>query len=667
MARELIPAQQPKKQLSPDSDRTAPALWVREVWFLRKFEADGVLRRISLRRGLNILWSKPTEGDTPLFENEKLSGHTAGKSTFCRILRWLLGEASFGDEGLQTSIRRGLGDGGAAAEIVVNGRTWLVWRQFAKYSQPHCCPDSGLDELFSPDLQPAPFSDYLAALASLVDQETKATILPAARKPISWGHILPWLTRDQDCHLSSPLKWRDTASDSNAMGTSAADRVAITRAVMHTLGSEEEELGARNTDLRKQIGQAKELLIGLRHQANADLQRVRDCDGVVIDPSFPQFSLGELMADCERQLVKLKAEREEANDAKSLRDLQAELTQAARKRASAETAITQDEEHLELDRLTLKNLRGTLQADEEKRMLALLDAPLGRCNVLLEVAKARGCRMAHGRSIDFATEVELRNQQNEIQAYTEGIRCREADLARRRSALDRLKADEKEAGDRLRAAMATWNRTLWAVADKERRYTELKALAERADRAISESLAQPAKIKSLEKDQRDVQDELHDVQREQQRTRTSFIDSLTWIVQALQGTDASVKYEPGADSIRIAIVNDGERVSSGMKALGVLAFDLAALLCSCEGQGCHPRFIIHDSPREADLEAHVYRKVFRWVVEELEAAYEGREPAFQYIITTTEPPPSQYRTHPWLIDPVLDASTPKGRLFGVNL
>jgi len=41
--------------------------------------------------------------------------------------------------------------------------------------------------------------------------------------------------------------------------------------------------------------------------------------------------------------------------------------------------------------------------------------------------------------------------------------------------------------------------------------------------------------------------------------------------------------------------------------------------------------------------------------------------AFQYIVTTTEQPPSQCQQAPWLIDPVLDASTPEGRLFGMDL
>jgi len=40
---------------------------------------------------------------------------------------------------------------------------------------------------------------------------------------------------------------------------------------------------------------------------------------------------------------------------------------------------------------------------------------------------------------------------------------------------------------------------------------------------------------------------------------------------------------------------------------------------------------------------------------------------FQYIVTTTEPPPEAFRRAPWLLNPVLNAAEAKGRFLGVNL
>ena len=74
---------------------------------------------------------------------------------------------------------------------------------------------------------------------------------------------------------------------------------------------------------------------------------------------------------------------------------------------------------------------------------------------------------------------------------------------------------------------------------------------------------------------------------------------------------------------------------------------------------------MHDSPREADLAASIYVSLFN-AAQELEVA-SGGEPAFQYIVTTTEPPPELLNKKPWVIDPILDASTEEGRLLGVDL
>ena len=45
----------------------------------------------------------------------------------------------------------------------------------------------------------------------------------------------------------------------------------------------------------------------------------------------------------------------------------------------------------------------------------------------------------------------------------------------------------------------------------------------------------------------------------------------------------------------------------------------------------------------------------------------GSAPAFQYIVTTTESPPETLSQKPWLLDPILDASSEGGRLLGVDI
>ncbi len=79
----------------------------------------------------------------------------------------------------------------------------------------------------------------------------------------------------------------------------------------------------------------------------------------------------------------------------------------------------------------------------------------------------------------------------------------------------------------------------------------------------------------------------------------------------------------------------------------------------------HGYSLIHDGPREADLDAGLYRNLFS-AARALEIAFGDREPTFQYIVTTTEPPPVELQTAPWLLDPVLDASSLDEKLLGEN-
>ncbi len=89
----------------------------------------------------------------------------------------------------------------------------------------------------------------------------------------------------------------------------------------------------------------------------------------------------------------------------------------------------------------------------------------------------------------------------------------------------------------------------------------------------------------------------------------------------------------------------GDRRTAAIDSLKVVAFDLACLCLSIEGQADAPAFLIHDSPREADLGARIYDEVFRLALR-LERL--TPTPLFQYVITTTTPPPKDVRVEPWL-------------------
>ena len=57
----------------------------------------------------------------------------------------------------------------------------------------------------------------------------------------------------------------------------------------------------------------------------------------------------------------------------------------------------------------------------------------------------------------------------------------------------------------------------------------------------------------------------------------------------------------------------------------------------------------------------IYDNLFRFV-RDLEGRFAGRPPAFQYLITTTTPPPAEVGESPY-VRQTLDASTAQGMLL----
>src|ERR1700739_3162553 len=103
--------------VTPEAGRTEPRLWVRRLVIFRK--QNDIVREIQLKPGLNIVWSPDGAEGEPM-------GHGGGKTTFCRLLRYCLGEESFAPEGQRREIRSQFPEGSVAAEVLLNGVPWAV-------------------------------------------------------------------------------------------------------------------------------------------------------------------------------------------------------------------------------------------------------------------------------------------------------------------------------------------------------------------------------------------------------------------------------------------------------------------------------------------------------------------------------------------------------------
>ncbi|MCB1512414.1 MAG: DUF2326 domain-containing protein [Hyphomicrobiaceae bacterium] len=107
----------------------------------------------------------------------------------------------------------------------------------------------------------------------------------------------------------------------------------------------------------------------------------------------------------------------------------------------------------------------------------------------------------------------------------------------------------------------------------------------------------------------------------------------------------------------------GEVSTAALDSLKIVAFDLAAMHLAVEEKADLPAFLIHDSPREADLDGTLYARLF-----ELIQLWETQSapPCFQYIITTTTAPPATMQSDQYVVLR-MSSTPPTERLFGIDL
>ena len=113
--------------------RTRPLVWVRRLLLYETIEPIGQIREINFSTGLNIIQVKFNEKDDS-FE----SGHGIGKTTVCRLIRYCLGEKTFGQKHF--------------IEEVKHCFPTLMWAQSSKWTARigRCCVRSEIEERNGP-------------------------------------------------------------------------------------------------------------------------------------------------------------------------------------------------------------------------------------------------------------------------------------------------------------------------------------------------------------------------------------------------------------------------------------------------------------------------------------------------------------------------------------
>ena len=621
-----------------------PRFWVRRlvVWS----EPGVELREVRLRPGLNILWAPdPAERGDALDDDPGVVGHGSGKTLFSRLLRYCLGEDRFAPDDQRDRIAHAFPEGLVGAEVAVDGITWAVVRPIGMGRRHWAVRDAHLDQVVNGNGEAGGMDPLLDAIAATFLLNELVAVGPRDRPRDVWRLALAWLSRDQECRFDKLLDWRsaDSNSGSPARNLSVQQLLDTVRALIRAIVPDESAIRMEIAKLEAKRGEVRDQA-ELRASETASL-RSRLIDELQIAPRelLPgRMAVEPLRSAAKTRLLQLgKAGTGLAADVADLGVLRSESDAARQRVEGLQKDLSVVRAQIPEIEVLISRIEGEIPgASARTHGAEHLICPL--CEVPVDRVLAEGCKLS--RKLPDLKEMKRRQEQllhdhareqSRLQEHREEERriARELNPARERAdALhQRLRAVEHARDEQSEAWFAA-RRLLDDVDRLERLLVEEESMPSRADALEDEIQTGRDRVAAL----RD--------------TRAGVFDRLSGnfhtVIRAVLGSNASGRIAFDGNGLRSSVELGGERSTAAIDSLKVIAFDLAVMCKSIEGDTHLPAFLIHDSPREADLGLGVYHRLFRFA-RDLEG---GDQPTFQYIVTTTTSPPDELRLDPWLVE-----------------
>ena len=628
--------------------RMEPILWVRRLAIFS--ERDKLpFRDVSLQRGVNIVWAEDPEEPEHESERPPIVGHSTGKTTFCRLLRYCLGEPTFGTKPKQQLIRECFPSGYVGIELQLDGRTWAVARPIGHAKVAYVAQDVTLETLLAEGRNPRGYDDFLRNQLSETILKGVYSGGAGENEPITWGHLLAWCARDQETRFQSLWEWRSPRSQHEGAQFSSpkAGNLFLMRSVLHLFSPEElteqEVLGTAEKGQKKaedELAKAQRLPDISRRLAENNLRKLLDAPFTVL------LSGGDLLTE---DLIVLARKRLSTMNLESQRlvteqrDLQASTQALSGERAKAETHL------IRLEAASGVQATGAAEADvalseRVKLRVAVESATDGRCEFgdvpIREceyVQRRRGeLKFTEGADAYHAEQMEAKKREAEAK-FAEKI-------AAQKVLVEQL-AERLDAANARLAAIPGELRIVQTLKDKIQTALDsaVEALAMLADPAKNQDAV--ASVDSIAKTIKIIQasrTRLIVLEREHDENRALLQGIYNKAVRSVlsDGYGGRVKFSPS--EIGFEIIHGPAMSGEAVETLTVLMADISAMLYSCTGRGCMPGFLVHDSPREADLSGRVYRSFFEYVAG-LQKEYPEDQIPFQYIVTTTSAPPKTLR------------------------
>jgi hypothetical protein len=637
-----------KLETTPSSQVLEPTVWIRRLAILESLEkANKPIRELTFRRGLNIVATS-----VPSTRERRPVGHNVGKTLLTRLIRYCLGETYFASEPTRQAIAKTLPGGYVFAEIVLAGIVWSVARPIGadKSSDAWCMETENWQSLYAATDGYQSYTHFVDLLNDTLASQYSEFELPNADKPASWLNVLAWLSRDQYCRYRNPIEWRSATAGSNNPELSQEDSSLLIRMVMDVLDRSERLLAIEHKRLLDSCSTQSAKLKSMESSLarNREFLKLRlGIDEDLLDDDL--FSVAAKEKATEKRNSQSKSLKALQND-EELKRLEAAFSSAN----ESYVRLDQDVLHVE-ERLRVK--QGEKETNESKitsdltLSLESLGIPCGTpdelCEAKKKMRKPGECNPVIQQRI--ATIVEEIGELSVKVGRLKGDR--EKQEARRDAATFELEEYRKKLSIKISDATKALAKTDFLIEEADAHLERLTLVRK-----------QQKKVKGLEA-KIEQSRESHAVARGRVASKRNNLNGhFNRVLAALVGDDTQGTIDFDMKGLHLRLADRQAQQGEGLATAElVLSLDLACLSAGICGLGTHPRFLIHDSPREGDLELHIYHRLFEFILE-LERAFGKREPSFQYIVTTTTPPPKALAIAPYTIA-TLSSKKPSGLLL----
>lgn len=511
------------------------------------------------------------------------------------------------------------------------------------------------------DHERAKFDDYRQHLNKVLAEPLPVATFATTPTPIEWPHLLQWLTRDQECRFAGLAELRHSSSESQSPSMVAEDIHFLFRAVIGLVDPEEQAEIERNKEYLRHKQTAEQQTPLFKFRSESARERLRK--------HFADFRADLNGMDFLAAVEKEWGDRAKAS-AYELEILQEpgavelardELVKASEKLSRAKRRKGQIEWSLEAIAQELKLLRGGDSSSFEEWLRKVPSEY--ECGHTLAEAIEWECPLAAGRALPIEarkTEIPIETRIEQLERQQTAERAKLADITAVHAAAEEKVETLKGA---LQQELAKFDKTRATLARQQAADAAVAAEATRAIADEAESDRLESSIKDWEQKIRTSQGLQNEIRSQQSSALSAFSQTFARVARFIVDDNIRGTIRFSGRKIDPKLTEEIDLTSAALVTLKVICFDLASLISSVEGRGLHPRFLIHDGPREADMDAEIYQRIFQ-IGQELESAFPEASPNFQYIVTTTEPPPTELKAPPYLLSPTLDATSPTGKLLG---